>query len=438
LAELGEVPVNESSYNTLHTNTLHAVPSKATRNDFFNKYLEVTSGTEVPTFFRRWSILTAVGAWIGRNAYFCHGDFKVYPNMYVMLLGAPGTRKSTAIKRAKKVLAHAGYTTFAAEKTTKEKFLLDLSGIEGEEDVDGFLDLNLEEGATECFIVADEFNDFFGNNIIDFVSLLGVLWDYEGTYKSKVKNGVSVEIPDPTISILGGNTQSTFANTFPPEVIGQGFFSRMVAVYSEPTSKKIAFPKAPDEDKVDELAEHLQAMRTCCVGELAITEDAVQLLEKIYLSWKPIEDERFAHYGNRRLGHLLKLIVIITVARLSQTIEKEDVTYANTILMHTEHFMPKAFGEFGRAKNASVSHKVLQIIETWPETRPIEFGELWPRVSNDLGDLHELGDIVRGLSAAGKIQVVDSGFLANKVPLDVRYDDMVDYSYLTNAEINGE
>jgi len=406
-------------------------------NDFFNRYLSITSGTEVPTFFRRWAMLAGIGAWIGRTAYFCHGDFKVYPNMYVMLLGAPGTRKSTAIKRVKKIMQQAGYSTFAAEKTTKEKFLLDLAG-EGEEDAQGFLELELGNDSTECFIAADEFNDFFGNNILDFVSLLGVLWDYEGVYRSKIKNGVSVELPDPTISILGGNTQTTFANTFPPEVIGQGFFSRLVAVYAEPTSKKIAFPKAPDPEEVESLIEHMHAMRQHCVGELGITDDAISLVSRIYNKWKPIEDERFAHYGNRRLGHLIKLIIVMAVSRLSSTIEVQDVTYANTVLAHTEHFMPKAFGEYGRAKNASATHKVLSIIESWAEMRPIGFAEIWPKVSNDLTDIHEMGEVLRGLAAAGKIQSVDGGFLANKKPLNIRYDDEVNYKYLTDAEIDGE
>lgn len=406
------------------------------KHDFFRRYLEITGGTEVPSFFRRWSIIVAVGAWIGRGAYFKHGDFKVYPNIYAMLLGAPGTRKSTAIKRAKKILQAAGYEYFASEKTTKEKFLLDLSGYEDEADSDGFLDMRLDNDWTECFIAADEFNDFFGNNILDFVSLLGVLWDFEGVYKSKIKNGVSVEIPDPTISILGGNTQTTFANTFPPEVMGQGFFSRMVAVYAEPTQKKIAFPAAPSDEEISYLVEHLHAMRMHCAGELDITEEAITLVEKIYISWKPIEDERFAHYGNRRMGHLLKLIIIHAVARLSNTIEVEDVRYANTILYHTEHFMPRAFGEFGKARNAGSTHKVLGIIET--QDSPIEFGALWAKMDNDLSDLNELAEIVRGLSASGKIQTTEKGFLANKKPIVEHHDDMVEYDYLTQAEIYGE
>lgn len=405
-------------------------------NDFFSRYLEITGGTEVPSFFRRWSMIVAVGAWIGRSAYFCHGDFKVYPNIYAMLLGAPGTRKSTAIKRAKKILQAAGYEHFAAEKTTKEKFLLDLSGYDDEPDPDGFLDMRVDDDWTECFIAADEFNDFFGNNILDFVSLLGVLWDYEGVYKSKIKNGVSVEIPDPTISILGGNTQTTFANTFPPEVMGQGFFSRMIAVYAEPTQRKIAFPDAPSEEGIQYLIDHLQAIRMNCVGELSISDEAIALITKIYNTWKPIEDERFAHYGNRRMGHLLKLIIIHTAVRLSTTIEIEDVKYANTVLHHTEHFMPRAFGEYGRARNAGATHKVLGIIEA--QDTPVEFGALWAKMDNDLSDLNELAEIVRGLSASGKIQTTDRGFLANKKPVIEYHNDMVEYNYLTQGEIYGE
>lgn len=403
--------------------------------DFFRRYLEITGGTEVPAFFRRWAILTGVGAWIGRSACFKRGSFKIYPNMYVMLLGAPGTRKSTAIKDVKKILQRAGYTSFAAEKTTKEKFLMDLAGVGEEYNAEGFLNLDLGSTTTECLIAADEFSDFFGNNIMDFVSTLGVLWDYEGIYKSRIKNGVQVELSDPTISILSGNTQTTFANTFPPEVMGQGFFSRMVAVYTEATTKKVTFPPAPSPEDLDYIITHLYSIQSI-TGNLEITEEAENLVDRIYKTWTPIPDDRFAHYGNRRLGHLLKLVIIHCVARLSNVIEARDVTYANTVLYHTEHYMPKAFGEFGRAKNASVTHKILGIIEG--KLGAVDFSELWANVSTDLPGLGELGDILRGLAAAGKIQPVDGGFMACKKVLDLRYDEMVDYRYLTKAEIEGE
>jgi MoxR-like ATPase len=406
--------------------------------DFFGRYVTAsTTGTEVPATFSRWAMISAVGAWIGKSCYFRHGDYKVYPNLYVMLLGAPGTRKSTAIKKVSRILRVAGYDSFSAEKTTKEKFLMDMAGELSDDEKDGdFLDIDLSKEYTECYIAADEFNDFFGNNILEFVSLLGVLWDYSGTYKSKVKNSLSVEIKDPTISILGGNTQTTLANTFPPDVMGQGFFSRMIAIYAEPTGRKITFPKAISEEELKYTVDYLFEIKKVAAGELVITSGAIDLLDTIYKKWKPIDDERFTHYSNRRLTHLIKLVIIHTVTRLSAKIEEQDVVYANTVLSHAEHFMPKAYGEFGRSKNAAASHKVLSAIEGSYE--PVQFTDLWSRVSSDLNGIEHLAEITKNLVVANKIQATEKGFLPNKRPLDVQYGKLIDYSYLTDAEINGE
>lgn len=406
-------------------------------NDFFSEYIKYTSGTEVPTFFNRWSIIVSVGAWIGKAVHFQHGPFKIYPNLYVMLLGAPGTKKSTAIKRAKKLIESAGYDTFAAEKITKEKFLLELSGDTSDRTDSNFdfLASAFNSNSSECFIAADEFNDFFGNNILDFVSLLGVLWDYDGIYRSKIKTGVSVEIPDPYISILGGNTQTTFANTFPPEVAGQGFFSRLIAVYAEPTKRRITFPLSPSTDDTAKLINHLYKIRETCSGEITITAEAKNLLNDIYTTWEPIDDSRFEYYQNRRLGHLIKLAMIHTVASLQMEITVDTLCYANTILAHTEYFMPRAFGEYGRAKNAGSTHKVLAMIESADGV--IEFSTLWSKLSSDLNDLQQLGEILKGLVAADKIQATSTGFIIRRKELKILHTDKVDYRYLTPAEIEG-
>ena len=102
-----------------------------------------------------------------------------------MLMGAAGTRKSTAIKIASGLLKKAGYTTFSASKCSKEQFLVDLAKtVLPEGDSDEILDMNLwgadgsEEtsmGSCEMLINADEFNDFVDNGNIEFLSLLGNL-----------------------------------------------------------------------------------------------------------------------------------------------------------------------------------------------------------------------------------------------------------------------
>ena len=102
--------------------------------DVFRNWMQYTAETESPVHYNRWSWLTSLGACIGRKAWTDLGVVgNIYPTLYVQLLGAPSTRKSTPIKIVKRMLAAAGYANFSASKTRVEKFLSDLAGIDLED-----------------------------------------------------------------------------------------------------------------------------------------------------------------------------------------------------------------------------------------------------------------------------------------------------------------
>lgn len=411
------------------------------REDFFSAYLAYTGETEVPTFFHRWSAIAGIGAYLGRGFAFNHGHFLIHPNIYSMLIGNPGTRKSTAIKLVKSLIQKAGYKTIAADKTTKEKFLVDLSGIEIEEEgkQGDILEQNLwgDEDETakepaEMFIMADEFNDFIGNGNIEFISLLGTLWDYSGTYRNRIKNSKSVAINNPTISILGGNTPTGFSLAFPTDILGQGFFSRLLLIYGEPTGRKITFPKPPDEAETKNLVEFLKLIKHKVRGAATLTPTAEKLLDKIYRTWKGVDDVRFESYSNRRFTHLLKLCLVFSASRLSSTIDEYDVIYANTVLSHTEHFMPVALGEFGKARHSDVSHKIMQVLDAAVSVLTIK--DIWKAVHNDLEKMTDLTELLRNLVVADKIQSVSGGFLPKRKLVEDVSNDVLDYSLLTEEE----
>lgn len=408
--------------------------------DFFAKYLAYTSGTEVPTFFNRWACIVGIGAWCKQDVWIPFGNGRMFPNLYALLIGDPGTRKSTAIKAMRNLLRDAGYNYFASEKTSKEMFLETLAeaGLEAQqpsEQVDKFLWGTLgdvDRPVSPMMIAADEFNDFFGNNILEFVSMLGVLWDHVGEYKSKVKHGKSPIIHNPNVSILGGNTIESLCKAFPPEVLGQGFFSRVLFVYGEPNGRKIAFPKIAPQEETNYIIEELKRMRDIMLGEMKMSEEAKALLTKIYNKFKGLEDPRFAYYTGRRFNHLLKLVMIHTAADYSETIQPIHVARANTVLTHTEHYMPKALGEFGRAKNSALVHKVMQVIEA--AYMPLTFADLWAKVQGDAENVKDLTSIIVSLQTAGKIQILDGGFLPVKAVKEEPDSDEFDWTYITDEE----
>lgn len=407
--------------------------------NFITQYLSYVGETEAPIFYHRWSILSAVGAYLGRQYSFPFGHSELFPNLYVMLIGDPGTRKSTAIKLAKNILTGAGYTTISADRSSKEKFIMDLAGEESEAigTADAILDQNLWGDMTdgkdaEMYVACDEFNDFIGLGNLEFISLLGTMWDFAGDYKHRTKTSKSICVHNPTISILGGNTPVSFANAFPPDTLGQGFFSRLLLIYGESTGKKIPFPASPSVAATSHITRELQRIKLTSRGQAKITPKAKVLLEKIYITYKPIDDSRFVSYSNRRFTHLLKLCLVISACNYAVEINEAHVIEANTILIHTEHLMPKALGEFGKAKNSDVTHKIMSVLADAEAPKAVK--DIWKHVHNDLNGINDLVEVLKNLLTADKIFNVGGGYLAKGRRILEVSNDMIDYSFLTEEE----
>lgn len=384
-----------------------------------------------------------VGAYLGRQYSFSLGHFELYTNMYIMLIGDPGTRKSTAIKIAKKVLTAAGYDKISADKSSKEKFMLDLAGVDSEtagaKSADDILDENLwgdmnSQEDAEMYIACDEFNDFIGLGNLEFISLLGNFWDYTGVFKNRIKNGRSVNIYNPTVSILGGNTSTSFANAFPSDTLGQGFFSRLLLIHGESTGKLITFPVKPSVEATAKIVSALQRIKLSVRGIGTPSPEAMELLNKIYMTARRMEDVRFISYSNRRFTHLLKLCLIISACHYSNTIETWHVVEANTLLTHTENLMPKALGSFGKARNSDITHKIVSLLSN--ATQALSLRDMWPFFISDMDKVDDLATQLRNLATADMIFAVEGKFLGKKKVIEEVNNDMLDYGYLTDEERN--
>lgn len=419
--------------------------------DIFGDYLSYVRESEPPIHYHRWCYLSLLGASIGRRAYFSFGHFRIFPNLYTMLIGEPAARKSTSIKMAKNLLSASGYTAFAADKTSKEKFLLDLEGVEDETHLasgragdKGKLDAVTAETLwgddgrepREVFVVADEFNEFSGTGNTEFYTTLGNLWDWDNPdapFTHRLKNSRSVKIFQPTISILSGNTPELFSRAFPPESLGTGFLSRLLLIHGERSGRRITFPPPPDALLGEKLKTFLRRLGGNEFGEIGRSRSAEVLLDDIYQNGQELPDIRFRAYSNRRFSQLLKLCLILAAAKFRVEIDEDDVIQANTILSHAELLMPKALGEFGKSRNSEVANKIMELLER--ATKPVTTKDIWAQVHKDLNGQRELVELLGGLVQAEKIQMISKpfpGFLPKKL---VKKDPIhVDWELITDEE----
>lgn len=396
--------------------------------------IKLAENQEAADFSYLWAGLSCIAAQLARNVYIPFGNGKIYPNLYVMFVGDPGKRKSTAIKDLKKRIKAAGYQNICGDKVTMQKYLLDLAGVgEGSIEDSNITEFNLgitlgANDYVESYINQDEFSDFIGINNYPFISLLGNFWDIDEPYVYRTKNGQSIEIPSPIVNILGATTPSQFNTIFPPAISEQGFLSRLIIVNIPESKRKIARPLPSDASVIEKVVDGLKAVRKLS-GELVMSDAVWAKLEEIYLSWKPVEDTRFAHYSTRRHTQLLKLCILSACSRYTIEMSVDDVVFANTLLSFTEHFMPQALGQFGKNKDGDVNSKVISYLRSsFPTAKSLQ--DIIIPISTET-DVLSLQKILTNLVVAEKVVATSNGKYLPKLP---SYKDIktshVDWSML--------
>lgn len=369
--------------------------------EFFDEYLKYVGETEAPMLYHRWCSIVMVSAILGRETWLPFGHSKIYPNQFVLLMGAPGARKGTAINIARKLLERAGYDTFSPDRTSLEMYL---AGMIPKLDIDDDLESLVLDAASESFICTGEFLDFIGHGNMDFLTLLTNLWDNKQEYKHPKLTSKSIVVHKPTINILDAATVKGLGLAIPQEALGTGVLSRIILVHSHPTGKQIDDPAEPEEGADRWLVARLLDIKAKIKGRIGRSEEAKEVLGKIYRGHPGIEDTRFSDYSSRRFTHLIKVCIALSAMDMRTEISATDVLQANTILHATERRMSDALGEFGRSKYSDASNTILGILNA--ATKPVTSTKLWKAVAKDLTKQSELHEIMRNLHAADKVQVM--------------------------------
>ena len=90
-------------------------------NTFLQNYAIVTDGNECPQLFHHWAGLSCLANFAGRRFFHRWGVAgNIYPHMYLLFVGDPGVKKSTAMNIAHGLVKKVGDIEILPSSMTKE------------------------------------------------------------------------------------------------------------------------------------------------------------------------------------------------------------------------------------------------------------------------------------------------------------------------------
>ena len=336
---------------------------------FLSDYRIYSSGNESPPTYHLFSSLVALASVISRRVWIDMGYFVIYPNLYVILVGPPGNKKSTAIGLARGLLHRLKTVPFSGECTSKEKLVLDM--VAGErllENNPPFADT--QRVYSPLTIMVSELSEFLQISTDNMIGFITDVFDINFPYEHKTKNKGSVVINGPYLCILAGTTPSWMTTYLRSDIITGGFTRRCIFIYEQDRPKRIAFPK----DNISQ--EHINAWQRVFLaserisklkGEFQWTPEAREFYRHWYENLKVPSDANTVGYYETKHIQLLKLAMLYAISETEAlTIRIDDLRAGLDFLSLVEANLARVFEGMGSNQLNAASARLLDTLRSTP------------------------------------------------------------------------
>jgi Protein of unknown function (DUF3987) len=370
---------------------------------FIESVLYYTKDSESPKRYYYWSALAAIAAVVKDNVYLDRFYSKLYPNIYVLLVGRSGLRKGPPVNLAKFLVTNVNNTKIYAGRVSIQGVIADLSKAKTSKNG------GPPSTDTNGFLVASEFASFIIRDP-DALTILTDLYDRhynETAWTYLLRNSPEEKLNKPTITMLGASNEVHLIDAIPKNAIGGGFIARTFIVHADKKSGVNALMYKPaDTIPLANLLAELSEISKC-KGEFKLSEDAKKLYELWYRRLQEMEDLADDTTGTleRLHDHVLKTAMLVSLSN------RRDLTITTADIKESIHacqaFTPAArritIMQVGAAKSAPGTSVLLMALinaETHRITRTEALQKHWSHFSAP-----ELDSIIEDLVAQKAITV---------------------------------
>ena len=399
---------------------------------FLTDYSEYSSGNEAPPEFHLWSGLCTLAACCGPNLWMDMGGAgNIQPNLYVLLVGPPGIKKSTAkdISRdlLRKIHTNKHKIPIAPDSSSKEAFVDFLS----RKDSPCKMVFDHAGGAryyTKCCLRSDEFVNLVsvGGDPMAWIQILTEIYLPRPSYKASTIARGSVEMPYPYINLLGCMTTDITKALINDGSLSGGFSRRTIYIYSNKDGDPVPIPKFTVEQ---------ERARSRCIqrgqeiqhlsGAFEFSPAGLAAYEKAYIANHHAKQEApsaalvnfMQSYGN----FLIKIAMLLQLSESDELVIGEDkIRHAKALVDSAQSHVSMIFAGVGKNPHAATMAGIKVFIDQIA-SRPPHFVTLkriyaqflnqaeQPQLESILKQMDGVGDLVlvsRNMPNAGLVKGV--------------------------------
>lgn len=361
--------------------------------DWLATFLDYTSEAPCPHHFLQWAGLATIAGAAQRKVSIESKYFQALSNMYIVLVGPPGSGKSTAIRQGRRLLAQVPGVHMTSDAPS-------VVGV-----IDEFKSIPIKEHQSlNAFIL--EFSSLFENARETMMPFLTAIYDGDPNYGKNTRAGGKEMIPFPWFNLIAGTTPAWLGDNIRKTAIEGGFVARILFIHTDriitqdPLRDIDPRFKEMERDLIHDLA-HISNI----YGTFSFTPDA----RAWYSTWcedgariPAVRDNRTIGYFVRKPSHLLKVAMSLCLSKSDKLIlTYDDLQIAKAFLESIEEGMVRAFSSVGGNVYANDLERVLSQVRGQGD-RGMDYGEV-VTANYHAVDKRMLDAILESLVAMGKL-----------------------------------
>lgn len=381
-------------------------------HDFFELYLHQTGTSEVPRPFFFWSAMSLLAASVGDRVWI-EPDIgrKIYPNLYVFLIGPSGSGKEQAVMGTAKLGGHEPILETFMGRATRQ-YLLDYLT----------KDSPIENGMRyadnpHLYLVTEELGSAIraGDLGHDLISFMTEFYTGKPVGQDGTRGTGMVTLYNPCFNWLAGTTDEWLIRAVDRDAIEGGFFARVIAVRGRRNYKE-RYPQITYPDDRDVVRDHLKwrvSQYALLKGGFQYTPAAQALHDEWYTKRAEPADSLEEPSFNRSDEMVFRLSLLLRLSEIDMVVDAHgngalitpsvDVCHFNEALHLWEGLaadIPATMRKASATERSSVVDVVGEIIQ---RAKVIEHSPLLKRVGNRGLDHAMLSSAIATLKERGEI-----------------------------------